>query len=67
MQINKSLSVNFLKPIGQGGTSNSYVVLSDKNKESPKRGIWIELEDFNSMYQSTNNVICDPRKVGTEK
>lgn len=67
MQINKSLSVNFLKFIGQGGTSNSYVVLSAKNKESPKRGIWIELEDFNSMYQSTNNVIYDPRKVGTEK
>lgn len=65
--MNKSLSVNFLKLIGQGGTSNSYVVLSAKNKESSKRGIWIKLEDFSRMYQSTNNVIYGPRKVGTEK
>lgn len=56
MKINKSLSVNLLKLIGEVGTLNRYVVLSAKNKGSSRRGIWVKLEDFNNMYQATNNV-----------
>lgn len=54
--MNKSLSVNLLRLIGQVGTLNTYVVLSAKYKGSFRRGIWVKLENFNSMYQATDNV-----------
>lgn len=37
--MNKSLSVNLLKLIGQVGTLNTYVVLSAKYKGSFRRGL----------------------------